>query len=58
MLVTESSESQFTGAKIASTKRERLSGSSSGMAVKTDEERGGRGGRGGGVSEGGEEART
>ena len=57
-MVTESSESQFTGVKIASTKRERLSGSSSGMAVKTDEEYGGRGGRGGGISEGGEEART
>jgi len=50
----ESSESQFTGAKIVFTNSKRLSGSSSGMAVKTDEECGGRGERGGGVEEEGE----
>jgi len=49
----ELSEFQSTGAKIASTKCRRSSGLSSGMAVKTDEDNCGRGGRGGGVSEGG-----
>jgi hypothetical protein len=34
----ESSESQHTGAKITSTKHTRLSASSSGTAVKTDED--------------------
>jgi hypothetical protein len=52
----ESSESQCTGAKIASAKHARLSASSSGTAVKTDEDNIGQGGRGGGV--GGGEARV
>ena len=53
VVAAESSESQFTGAKIASTKRIRSSGSSSGTAVKTEEGNCGRGGRGGGMSDGG-----
>ena len=51
MFEAESSESQFTGARIASTKCKRSSGSSSGTAVKAEEDNCGRGGRGGGMSE-------